>query len=58
MLKSKIETYLAGTKNQYYILKLFNDDGSIKKVHTSKNLNYLRAIKKEKEEYQNETRTR
>ena len=41
-MRSSIEIKLPNTKQQYYVLKVFNDDGSIKMVHTSKNLNYVK----------------
>lgn len=45
---SEITVKLKGHKNQYYVLKAFNSDGTIKAVHTSKDLNYLRKLRKER----------
>lgn len=45
-LHSDIEIKLKGHKNQYYILRVFNSDGSIKNVHTSKDINYLIRLRK------------
>ncbi len=43
-----IEIKLKGLKSQYYILKAFNSDGTIKRVHTSKDVNYLTNLKKQR----------
>lgn len=41
-----IEVKLKGLKSQYYILKAFNSNGTIKRVHTSKDVNYLIKLRK------------
>jgi len=45
---SSIEIKLKGHKNQYYVLRVFNDDGTIKLVHTSKNIKYLTNLRKQR----------
>lgn len=48
MRHSTIEVKLQGHKNQYYVLKVYDSNGDIKQVHTSKDLKYLTKLKKER----------
>ena len=44
-MTTKVETRLAGTKQQYYVLKVYKN-GEIFTVHTSSSLNYIQQIRK------------
>lgn len=45
-MKCQFETRLAGTKHQYFILRILDSQGNIVKVHTGKKLSYLQKIAK------------
>lgn len=47
-MRYMIEPKLARAKSQYYLLRVFAKDGSIKIVHTSESINYLRKLIKER----------
>lgn len=46
-MRHEIKTHLIGTKNQYYILRVYQND-RISYVHTSKDLSYLMRLLKER----------
>lgn len=53
-MRYTIETRLKGFSNQYSVLKVYRNETSLPIVHTSKNVNYLKRLLKER--YQNETK--